>query len=243
MPLSLNQTTSLKIRKVYARICVNIPSSKKPSDKIQIEDDEGNIYIQPVHYEWQLPHCISYKVFGHNEGECPLKPKQSGEKYSGLASTDNKGNGREDSENAGKDPEFNQMVSQVGRLSSVGLIQNKDNEGFQQQKVKKKNKMHYYRVKKTLQSDLTGRVDRVEQVTQPLGLHNQSALGSGLHSSSPAPPFSNPIPVPTSPNRIFGPSRFEVLSALPNDLDQSSPCLTIVLSIENPNPSSKLVSC
>ncbi|KAJ4966796.1 hypothetical protein NE237_018645 [Protea cynaroides] len=81
-------------------------------------------------------------------------------------------------------------------------------------------RMHHTRVKKALQSDLAGLVDQVEQVIQPLGLHNPSAVGSRLHYS-PAPPFSNPIPIPTSSDRISGPSRFEVLSALPDDLQSS----------------------
>ncbi|KAJ4973849.1 hypothetical protein NE237_007023 [Protea cynaroides] len=74
VPLYSDSTTAMKNRWVFARVCVKFSGESPMLDSINIKDDMGNLFIQPVKYEWKPPHCVSCGVFGHHEKACTMTP-------------------------------------------------------------------------------------------------------------------------------------------------------------------------
>ncbi|KAJ4965492.1 hypothetical protein NE237_017341 [Protea cynaroides] len=52
-------------RLAFARLCINFSSEFAPQNTITIEDDEGNVFFQPVKYDCLLDHYICCNYFRH----------------------------------------------------------------------------------------------------------------------------------------------------------------------------------
>ncbi|KAJ4974801.1 hypothetical protein NE237_007975 [Protea cynaroides] len=69
--LYADETTVSKSRLAFARVFVQFNSASPLKDAILIEYDIGEMFIQPVKYDWKPPHCLDCYIFGHLKKDCP----------------------------------------------------------------------------------------------------------------------------------------------------------------------------
>ncbi|KAL9675962.1 hypothetical protein QQ045_004171 [Rhodiola kirilowii] len=55
----------------YARVCVEVYAEVDFQDVIEFRDPYGNLYVQPVIYEWKPPRCVNCFNYGHVQQRCP----------------------------------------------------------------------------------------------------------------------------------------------------------------------------
>lgn len=72
IPKCTDECTAHKLRISYARLLVEVDITKKLREHINIKDEKGNIFQQPVEYEWKPLFCERCQKVGH---VCKPKPK------------------------------------------------------------------------------------------------------------------------------------------------------------------------
>ena len=75
VPLYADECTTKQWRVSFARLLIEMDVTSPSPEYVWLEDDNGLMFKQVVHYDWKPPYCTACKVIGHNCAKKKAVPK------------------------------------------------------------------------------------------------------------------------------------------------------------------------
>ena len=75
VPLYMDQITAKKQRLSFAKICIELESTKEIPCAIDVKLRDGSLVLVFVEIPWRPLKCVNCNIFGHSNKDCPRKTK------------------------------------------------------------------------------------------------------------------------------------------------------------------------